>query len=183
MMEGQSSVFKLKKYEFPKPRRLTFFVNLRGKYYLWGQIHILATSVWTRFPCVWLTPVWVWPGIARHWGRQEPLGKGGNSLCFTDMNIQNLNSSVPACLFPQLSNWLRWALSWGAAVQSLSSSEQGWVWGARLLNAKSPGSRWARDVFCQISGARGTAVPKPPLRSSLNCSPLHSHRWSLLAAQ
>lgn len=45
-------------------------------------------------------------GWARGWGRQESLGKGGNSLCFTDLNIQNLNSSVPACLFPKLSNWL-----------------------------------------------------------------------------
>lgn len=45
-------------------------------------------------------------GRVRGRGRWESLGKGGNSLCFTDMNIQNLNSSVPACLFPELSNWL-----------------------------------------------------------------------------
>lgn len=58
-------------------------------------------------------------GRVRGWGRQEALGKGGNSLCFTDMNIQNLNSSVPACLFPKLNNgW--WALSWGVAVPNLS---------------------------------------------------------------
>lgn len=44
-------------------------------------------------------------GRARGWGRQDSVGRGGNSLCFTDMNIQNLNSSVPACLFPELSHW------------------------------------------------------------------------------
>lgn len=159
MMEGQSSVFKQKKYEFPKPRRLTCFVNLRGKYYLWGQIHILATSVWTRFPCVWLTAVWVWPGIARHWGRQEPLGKGGNSLCFTDMNIQNLNSPVPACLFPQLSNWLRWALSWGAAVQSLSSSEQGVGLGCQAAQCQVP---WLPvSSRCLLPDFLGQLCPNP----------------------
>lgn len=45
-------------------------------------------------------------GQVRGGGRQEALGKGGNSLYFTDVNIQNLNSSVPACSFPKLSNGL-----------------------------------------------------------------------------
>lgn len=46
-------------------------------------------------------------GLGEGMGQQEwSLGEGGNSLCFTDMNIQNLNSSVPACLFPELSIWL-----------------------------------------------------------------------------
>lgn len=37
-------------------------------------------------------------------GEHRRAGEG-NSLGFTDMNTKNLNSSAPARLFPELSNW------------------------------------------------------------------------------
>lgn len=179
---GTELCVQVKKKWVSKRRRLTCFVNLKGKCCLWGQIHLLATNTGSpvSYSSVDLAGHRQALGRARGWGRQESLGRGGNSLCFTDMNIQNLNSSVPACLFPELSNWPQ---TGELLCKSWARRSSVWVWGTRLLHAKFPGSQWARDVFYQISGTHGTAVSKPPPRSSLCCSPLHSHRWSLLAAQ
>lgn len=141
---GTELCVQVKKKRVSKPRRLTCFVNLKGKYYLWGQIHILAFSVNQVPVCLTYSSVALAKhcqalGQVRGWGRQESLGKGGIvSVLLTWI----YKTWTPLCLpvyFPS------WAI--GGELRAGELLCKTWVWGARLLSATSPGSQWAGDVF------------------------------------